>query len=80
MYKSGTYYNEANKSVEFKNRKTGKYEHYIGEESIINMTWTSKKYGYTKYRRISVIRDTKTKKILAWHKDLMEDRHYGNIL
>ena len=77
-YRSGTFYNEETKEVSFRNRKTDKYEHYIGKETLINMRWSNKR-GYSTYRKIVVIRDVRTNKILAWHKDITNEKYYGEL-
>jgi len=78
-YRSGTYYNEATSGVNFHNRRKDIYEYYTGEEITVNMMWTNRE-GYTKYRRVIMIRDVKSKKILAWHKDLTQDKYFGEVV
>lgn len=68
-YTQGTIYNEGTKEAEFRNRRTDKYEHYMVEEKIFEF----------KNRRVVILRDTRTKKILAWHKDLTNDRYLGSL-
>lgn len=69
-YTQGTIYNEGTREVEYRNTRTNKYEHYIGEEKMFKF----------KNRTVIVIRDSKTKRILAWHKDITNDRYLGQVL
>jgi hypothetical protein len=79
-YIHGTIYNEGTHEVEFRNRKTNKYEHYIGEEKELNIKYVNKRKNTVTFKKVIVIRDVRTKKILAWHKDVTNDKYLGNIM
>lgn len=65
-YKSGTLYNPDTHETQHKHKKTGKYSYHMSEEKDI---WL---HGH----KVTVIRDTKTMRILAWHK--VDDNYLGS--